>query len=255
MISHRPTTTILLYHSIQPAGTCPVSQSSIPLDRLEEHLTALLEQGFQCVSLGAAFEELTSESPSQPPPKFAVTFDDGYESLHEYLPGLLPRIHPAVFLLTGCLGQSDMTWNTRSPMTQRHLSLAQVQDLARWGVDLEFHGTDHHNLLKFDFPQLCERFARGVGWFQEHLARKPRFIAYPYGCCGTLVQEVAAEYFLGGFSVTHGAWQGAHARYAINRISVPSYLSGDGVLATICAEPDRRWYERERRAPWRDVAR
>lgn len=243
---------ILLYHNILPAGSAlTADQQSIPFDLLQEHLKAMQRAGFEPLSLENAFEQLVSQTSEQHPPKFAVTFDDAYESLVEHLPLLDSTIRPAVFFLMDYAGKSNLTWNTRSPVVHRHMTLAQARELVKVGIDFELHGTDHHNLVKFDRDELRRRFQRGAAQFQEQFDRAPRFLSYPYGCCNEDVRAVAAEFFQGAFSVTHGAWWGEKARYAVNRFSVPSFLSGDDLVEVVCADPAQRWYECERRAPWR----
>ncbi|MFO0875973.1 MAG: polysaccharide deacetylase family protein [Gemmataceae bacterium] len=247
-----PPVTILLYHDVLPAGApCSADPGHIPADRLRTQMEALLNAGFTCLDLATAFARITSKKQLQTEPAFAVTFDDGYAGLHAHLPALASFLRPTVFLLTDHVGQSNMTWNTRSPEVRQHLTLEQIHALDQAGIDFEFHGTDHHNLLKFDTDELGTRFERGCEWFRRYLGRSPSFIAYPYGYCSSTVSQVASRFFAGGFSVTHGDWWGPETRYAINRISVPSYLSGEDLLAVVRAAPSQRWYERERRAPWR----
>lgn len=243
---------VLLYHNIlPPRSPLNADQQSIPFDRLQEHLRALRSAGFECVPLEDAFRDLVEPSAAITSPKFAVTFDDGYESLREYLPQLEPDIRPTVFFLTEYAGKSNLVWNTRSPIIQRHMSFDEARQLAELRVNFELHGVDHHNLLKFNREELCSRFERGIAQFHEHFGKQPVFLSYPYGYCDSTVKEVAARYFRGAFSVTHGAWRGEEARYAANRLSVPSYLSGEDLVAVVCAEPKRRWLECEMRAPWR----
>jgi peptidoglycan/xylan/chitin deacetylase (PgdA/CDA1 family) len=245
-----PGVVVLLYHDVLPPGSgLTADPQSIPFDVLTEHLRALRGAGFEGVPLAEAFPQLIA--PTGGGKKFAVTFDDGYGSLAEYLPQLKGLILPTVFLLTGYAGLTNLAWNTRSPVIHRHLSVAQARDLAKQGVDLQLHGSDHHNLVKFDRVELCRRFELGILQFLEQFQRRARFLSYPYGYCSEVVREVAAHYFDGAFSVTHGAWSGEEARYAINRLSVPAYLSGEDLLAVVAAPPSDRWYECERRAPWR----
>jgi peptidoglycan/xylan/chitin deacetylase (PgdA/CDA1 family) len=247
-----PADIVLAYHSILPAGSPPnPDQHCIPLDRLLEHLDALQGNGFQNVSLADAYQRLVGGGAESGAKRFAVTFDDGYVSLARFLPPLCDRLQPTLFLLTQYTGLSNLTWNTRTPYVQQHLTLQQIFALAECGVDMQFHGTDHHNLLKFDAEQLHQRFAEGQAWFEGTLGKKADFIAYPYGYCNIEVQQVAAQHFRGGLTVNHGAWCGPSARYALNRLSVPAYLSGKDLVDIIHSPPSTRWLETERRAPWR----
>jgi peptidoglycan/xylan/chitin deacetylase (PgdA/CDA1 family) len=253
--AHLPGVTVLAYHNILAAGaSLSEDLHCIPLDRLVEQLDALERLGFANVSLRRAFELLVTDNPPTDLRLYAVTFDDGYANLAEHLPGLSERISPTLFLLTEYTGQSNLTWNTRTPLEQKHLSMQQIVNLTGCDVDMQFHGTDHHNLLKFDEQELHRRFQEGQTWFQQHLGIRPDFIAYPYGYCNRLVCKVAADYFSGGLTVTHGAWCGAEARFALNRLSVPAYLDGEGLVSVLLSAPEERWYETERRAPWRKKA-
>jgi peptidoglycan/xylan/chitin deacetylase (PgdA/CDA1 family) len=250
-----PTGIILTYHNILPPGCDPETDAwSIPLDRLNEHLTALLENGFTGLTLEEVAAHLTSEHGTSGKPCFAVTFDDGYASLHRYLPELWPRIKPTVFLLTDCVGK-DNGWNTRADRVLEHLSMEMVRDLQSAGIDMQLHGCDHHKLTKFTEAELSDRFERGIDWFIGHLGGAPRHLSYPYGTCNRLIKEVASRYFQAAFATNHGAWHGADARFALNRISVPGHLDGEGLLAVVRAQPQLRWWESEKRAPGRMGAR
>jgi peptidoglycan/xylan/chitin deacetylase (PgdA/CDA1 family) len=247
-----PRLTVLAYHNLVPAGAANEHDHySIPVDRLVEHLDALDAAGFMNVPLEEAFARLVEERADRGPPGYALTFDDGYRDLATHLPRLVPRLRPTVFLLTRYADQSNLVWNTRAAVERRHLSVDQILMLAQSGVAMEFHGTDHHNLLKFDAQELHRRFQEGQQWFERILGVRPRFVAYPYGCCDARVAKIAGEYFIGGLSVSHGAWEGPSARFALNRVSVPAFLTGEGLVEVIRSEPDDRFQQTERRAPWR----
>jgi peptidoglycan/xylan/chitin deacetylase (PgdA/CDA1 family) len=184
-------------------------------------------------------------------PGFVLTFDDGYVSLLTYAGDLQVEAPPSVFILTDYAGQSTASWNTRSSVVLEHLTLDGLRALCDRGFDLQLHGLDHHNLLKFDDDELRCRFTRAVGWFDTQLGRTPAYLAYPYGYCDRRIQAVAAEFFQGAVSMTHGSWAGPDARYALNRVGVPFYLTGDDLVTVLQTRPENRWYEIERRAPWR----
>jgi peptidoglycan/xylan/chitin deacetylase (PgdA/CDA1 family) len=248
-----PEVTVLLYHNIIAAGAPPhPDPGCIPVDVFEEHMSALAAAGFACVSLTEAFALAAAASSvtGASKPRFCVTFDDGYAGLSRYLPRFTDTLRPTVFLITGFTGKSNC-WNARAPYVERHLSLQEIHDLIAAGVDMESHGPDHQNLIKFDSKQLRDRVKRSNAWFQEKLHRPASYFAYPYGACTPLVSRVAAEFFLGAVSVNHGVWSGPDSRYALNRISVPAYLSGRELVAVVRHPPHARWAEIERLAPWR----
>ena len=245
--SPRPSGTILTYHNILPPGSDPMRDIwSISFDRLRDHMTALLDNGFSCLTLAEMTEHLTSERWADGPPTFAVTFDDGYESLHCYLPELWPHIKPTVFLLTDCMGLNN-SWNMRADRFMEHLSLDMARDLQTLGIDMQFHGCDHHKLTKFPELELASRFERGIAWFRAHMGAPPRFLSYPYGTCNRLVTEVASRYFQAAFATNHGAWHGATTRFALNRFSVSSHLDSNALLAVVRTRPELRWMESEKR--------
>lgn len=249
-----PSGTILTYHNILPPGCDPEKDVwSIAFDRLSEHFTTLLENGYACLTLAEMVDRLTSRLWADGKPCFAVTFDDGYASLHDYLPKLPLQIKPTVFLLTDCMGR-DNSWNTRADRFLQHLSLAMARELKAVGTDMQLHGRDHHKLTKFTEQELSARFEEGIAWFCDHFGQAPRHLSYPYGTCNRLVTDVASRYFRAAFATNHGAWHGADARFALNRISVPSHLDGAGLLAVIRARPEVRWMESEKRAPGRVLA-
>ncbi len=252
MNNNIPKTTVLAYHNIQHRGALPThDKGCIPLERLEEHIHVLNNEGYVNISLREAFDRLIQNNDTSPQFSYAITFDDGYERLFTFLPELLDRIQPTIFNLTEYTGKSNLMWNTRTPVIQHHLTLSQVIDLKKQGADIGFHGTDHHNLLKFDDQELHSRFQKGIAWFLEHLQTKPKYISYPYGFCDGRVMKIASHYFGGGVTVTHGAWSGPAAKYALNRISVPFYLTGKNLVDVISTEPAQRWMKIEQYAPWR----
>lgn len=252
MNNNIPKTTVLAYHNILHRGALPTQDKGcIPLERLEEHLHVLKNEGYVNISLREAFDRLIQNNDPSAQFSYAITFDDGYENLFTFLPELLDRIQPTIFHLTDYSGKSNLTWNTRTPVVHYHLTSEQIISLNEKGVDIQFHGVDHHNLLKFDDAELHNRFQKGIDWFQKYLHKKPTFISYPYGYCNTRVMKVAAHYFGGGVTVTHGAWRGPSAKYALNRISIPFYLTGKNLVEVIRTPPADRWMKIEQYAPWR----
>jgi peptidoglycan/xylan/chitin deacetylase (PgdA/CDA1 family) len=245
-----PPVSVLAYHNIVDAGQeSPNDIHSIPINRLNEQVAALDDAGFVQMPLVDAFHRLIHSRDRQP--GYVLTFDDGYVSLLKYMDRMSVRAAPSAFILTDYSGRSTASWNTRSSVARDHLDVGEIRALLTRGFDIQLHGVDHHNLLKFDVEQLRSRFRQARDWFNEHLGKAPEFLAYPYGYCDHRIKRVAAEFFHGALSMTHGEWAGPEARYALNRVGVPYFLTGDDLVSVLQTPPDQRWYEIERRAPWR----
>ena len=98
---------ILMYHRIAPevAGKSPLTWNVTP-DRFRRQLADLLRLGFRPWPLQDLLDALADRRPF-PPRTFAVTFDDGYASIHDYAWPILRELQiPAtVFLATQYLDQ------------------------------------------------------------------------------------------------------------------------------------------------------
>ena len=248
-----PQVSVLVYHNI--TGTAqedPNDIHSIPIERLQEQINALHAAGFRHLTIAEAFESLVEGR--EQGAGFALTFDDGYCSLQTYLREIPMQAAPTVFIITGYTGKSTFEWNTRSSVIHEHLDLEGIRNLREAGFDIQAHGVDHHNLLKFNDDELRKRFRRLSKWFGSHLMGPPEFLAYPYGYCDARVKSVVSEFFRGALSMTHGEWSGPEARFALNRVGIPFYLTGRDLVDILKTPSGSRWYEIEKRAPWRKGA-
>jgi peptidoglycan/xylan/chitin deacetylase (PgdA/CDA1 family) len=242
---------VLLYHDIVSDSEWDAVKGDIGISTLLDHFRCLKRAGFEFVSLQTAFA-LAAGDLNDGVSKCTITFDDALEGVHTYRRDFLPEIgHLAtVFVLTSYVGSPNL-WNTRSPVISRHMTLPMLIELQSLGCDLQLHGVDHHHLGKFSVNQLRDRFSHGIAWFEENLARKPRYLSYPYGAFDAVIAGVVDEFFEGAVSVNHGTWSGKQSHLGLNRISVPGYLSGEGLLEAIRCPSSSRWMEMEKRAPWR----
>lgn len=247
-----PPIRILNYHNIVKSGNeNPNDFHSISIERLNEHISALTGAGFVQISLSEAFDNLINLRDCKP--GFALTFDDGYISLSEFADDIKSPLKPTVFILTEYAGKSTLTWNLRSSVTLMHLSLDEINELDEYGFDIQIHGCDHHNLLKFNDDQLRLRFKTTNDWFTCNLGKTPEYLSYPYGYCDERTKSIASEFYKGAVSVSHGAWSGKAAQYALNRINIPYYLTSADLVRVLQCPPKEYWLEIEKSAPWRKI--
>ena len=245
-----PPISVLTYHNIVDNGQeNPNDIHSISIERLNEHLQALAAAGYVQVSLPDAFDILVHSKKYEL--GYALTFDDGYQSLWKFRKEIASPLQPTLFIVTEYTGSSTLSWNTRSSTVLDHLKLNEIRRLMECGFDIQMHGLDHHNLLKFSDRQLQNRFRSANDWFHEKIGKPVEYLAYPYGYCDQRIQKIASEFYKGAVSVSHGVWAGKLAQYVLNRVSIPYYLTGSELIEVLRKPPEDRWLEMEKKAPWR----
>jgi peptidoglycan/xylan/chitin deacetylase (PgdA/CDA1 family) len=112
-----------------------------------------------------------------------LTFDDGYREIHRYvLPGLIEREIPFhVFLVTDYSGR-DNEWDLslgRRPF--RHLSWAEIREMAGKGVTFGSHGATHRDLIRLPERERLEELKRSKQAIERTLNRPVRTFSYPFG--------------------------------------------------------------------------
>jgi peptidoglycan/xylan/chitin deacetylase (PgdA/CDA1 family) len=146
---------ILIYHRVAPVvpGYAPPTLN-VPPQLFREQIVGLLRQGFTFLSLGEVLRR-RAENGAVPPRTVVVTFDDGFESVHEFAwPTLREFNVPAtIFVNTAYLGQENPfpfdAWghayaNDVPPVSFRPLTIAQCQEMVATGlVELGAHTHTH----------------------------------------------------------------------------------------------------------------
>ena len=251
MTEMAPSITVLLYHDVIPDVSSSTSdKGSISVRVLSDHIRSLQENGIEIIDLATAMQYIANSKEPEGK-KCVITFDDAMEGVYHFLPCLLrEKNFPAsVFLVTGYVGMKNL-WNPRSTVIANHMSLPMLSELQDMGVDLQLHGVDHHNLLKFTESELEQRFEQGIMWFKENVQKTPTYLSYPYGAYNNSVAALVPRYFHGALSVNHGSWWGKEAVWGLNRISVPSYVRGKDLVNLLSIQPEKRWIQIEKCAPW-----
>jgi peptidoglycan/xylan/chitin deacetylase (PgdA/CDA1 family) len=123
---------VLMYHACDPIENDFIRGLSIntPPDRLAAHLGYLLSH-YRAVSL----DELLKAVPAEP--TVAITFDDGFRSVHDNAwPLLVERGVPATcYLTTRVIGNESLIWlNELNWFLHRHPQLARSVITARLGL-------------------------------------------------------------------------------------------------------------------------
>ncbi len=188
----RGRTGILTYHRVSPMipGVPPPTQNVTP-DRFRGHMAGLLDRGFTIWPLGKMLGYHVLGRP-MPPRTIALTFDDGFQSVHAEALAVLREFHvPAtVFLATAYLGSRKPfpfdTWGLNycealPPAAFRPLTVEQCRELVDSGlIDLGAH-THTHRDLRGRPECFREDLQTSVDFLRTTFGLSNVMFAFPYG--------------------------------------------------------------------------
>ncbi|MBR2451294.1 MAG: polysaccharide deacetylase family protein [Paludibacteraceae bacterium] len=146
------------------------------LDEFKQKIIALRNQGYQFISLTAAYEHLKKDYFRRK--KYAVlTFDDGYKSLKEILPWLEEQKIPATLFINGKYLDGK---SYRETPKEQYLTYDELFALTSPLIEIGHHGWEHKSAKKMSHEELVDSLQKNI----EILSSHPRYIplwAYTYG--------------------------------------------------------------------------
>jgi peptidoglycan/xylan/chitin deacetylase (PgdA/CDA1 family) len=178
----------LCYHAVSPRWRADISVTPA---RLEAQLRVLLRRGYR----SAAFHDgVTARDGAR---TLAVTFDDGFRSVHEHARATLDRLGVRGTVFVGA--RRPMRWPgidswAGGPDAGKLMPMSwdEVVELADDGWEIGSHTATHPYLTSCDDATL-ERELRGSRErCEDRLGRPCRSLAYPYGDVDDRVAEAAA---------------------------------------------------------------
>lgn len=193
---------VLCYHRVGPNST----RMSISPAQFEAQLQWLKDNGWHVVRLSELAEFMAGRK-ALPQRSVAITFDDGYETVHRHAFPLLKKhgMPATLFVYTDFVGARDA------------LGWAQMEEMLRSGlVDIQSHSKTHRNLAE---RQHEDGDAALRAWLDTELrsskqaierrlgaaGAKVRHFAYPYGEANEAVLDAMRRHgYEMGFTVTPG---------------------------------------------------
>lgn len=180
---------IFAMHAISHAR----SDMAVSPGRFREQIQALIDAGYRPLSMDQVLHVLSGAGSS--PPAFAITFDDGYESVFTHaLPILESLSIPAtVFLTTGFLdGAVVPPWRSSDAALLaeyrnqaehfRPMSWEQARRLARHPLfHFGSHSVSHPLLGTLPEESVRDELVRSQSVLAERLGVVPDLFAYPFG--------------------------------------------------------------------------
>ena len=167
---------------------------SIRPEELRSLLRAVTTAGFRLVRL----TELLALPASVD--AVALTFDDGYHSVHEHAEPILREFGAAgtVFLVSSFMGR---------PQEPRTLTWAQVESLHQGGWEIGAHTATHVDLRTLGRDAIVQEFAACDAAIHAAIGVRPRSFAYPFGYFTDDALAVARAHYACAVSTRMG-WLG-----------------------------------------------
>lgn len=227
--------TILCLHTVDPDWRSPLALSP---DAFDEHC-AWLARHRDVVPLDEALT-LVDGSGRLPRGVVALTFDDGFASLHAYaLPILLRyRLPATVFLVAETLtpGGRVVDWVDPPPRVPPDtLTLSQIAEMQDAGVHFQSHSFSHLTLTMLDEADCEADLRRSRAVLEDVLGHTVDLLAYPRGRHDERVRQCAERAgYRYAFSLPETAEQ--VTRHSIPRVGL---YPGNGVntLRVKCSRP------------------
>lgn len=218
---------ILTYHSLDESGSVVSTSPRVFLEQMRQ----LGKSGFRTVSLSAAVEAIKSGK-AFPEKTFAVTFDDGYESVfHHGFPVLQEYgFEATIFVISGYCGKTNAWPGHKAPIPDEPLaSLEQLGRMAEGGMSMGAHTVTHPDLTQLRTSDIEDEVLKSREAIRDTMGVTVDTFAYPYGCYDSRVRQIVANHFSGACSVKLGKARLDSDRYLLPRIDA-CYLSNPVVF-------------------------
>lgn len=122
-----------------------------------------------------------------------ITFDDGFQSLYNYLPELIEEFNfrPIIFIVTGFIGKKSKwdVWINR----ENHLNKKEIKYLSEKGVLFGSHTHNHFLLTVLNRNELHYELDYSKKLLEDLTGKEIKYISYPFGKYNDYVLEKAIE--------------------------------------------------------------
>ncbi len=204
---------ILMYHhiAVPPPNADGIRLDlSVPPQRFEEMMAYFAGKGFHSVKIGDVYDALYSNKPLPSNP-IVFTFDDGYEDVYTNALPILQKYNfiGTFYIATGLLERpAYMTW-------------AQVEALAKAGMDVESHSVTHPSLKAKPLNFLRTEIGESKKALEARLGTKVYFFCYPSGQYDAMTIQVLQEFgYLSATTTWGGAYENSEVPFEWPRVRV-----------------------------------
>ena len=211
--------TVLCYHAVNPEWTSPLSMHPetfaaqcdwVARNRAVLPLRAAIDRIGPSGRLGRGLA--------------ALTFDDGFASVHEHAWPVLARhrLPATVFLVAQTLTEAgqDVDWiDTPPPYETETLTVEQVRAMQDESVSFESHSNTHADLTQLSYAECLADLRDSRELLEDVLGRPVRLLAYPRGRHAPHVRAAAKQ---AGYSHAFALPEGPESvdDYALPRVGL-----------------------------------
>jgi peptidoglycan/xylan/chitin deacetylase (PgdA/CDA1 family) len=172
----QPRKLILLFHSI---GN---DEYSLPVDRFESYMSYLAEHA----TVASLETLLWGDRSNSRRLTCAITWDDGYASVHDSALAILKRhkFPATIYLSVGVINEGYAVNSVRDPGLYpglRMLTWEQIADLQSFGFTLGSHLVHHLDLTRLSSARAIAELCTSRKMIEEHTNRDCLDFAYPWG--------------------------------------------------------------------------
>ena len=217
-----PAAPILMYHRIgNPRRGSIVSGQYVPSGLFEKQLRFLKRRGYTPMCLANFLAEL--KHPRRGIRPVAITFDDGYESVHTEALPILRNLEMAgtIFVVAGQVGDSNRWDEEKGDVTECMMSVDQILDAQAHGMEIGSHTSSHPDLVLCSPEQARDEIRGSKAILESFLGRPVEWFSYPYGSENEAVQSlVRAAGYLGACGTRRSLNTSRTNRFSLARLNI-----------------------------------
>jgi peptidoglycan/xylan/chitin deacetylase (PgdA/CDA1 family) len=184
-----------------------------------------------------------------PDRSFAITFDDGYQSVYAQAFPILQRygFSATVFLTVGEQGKRTLLERLPSMEGRRMLSWREINDMHQAGITFGAHTLTHPDLTRLPLERVTAEICNSKDVIEDILGTDVACFAYPYGRYDDARRTLVSRHFTCAFSDRLGLIEAGSDLYALERVD--AYYLNSEKLFDVMLSSLFPWYIRARSVP------
>ena len=196
---------VLMYHHVGPPKPNSDPDLTVSVERFEAQMRFLARRGYVGIRPSDWLAWLRNGKPLTEKPML-LTFDDAFEDLTDHAFPVLQRygFGGLVFVVTNCVGGTNLWDEPRGFALRRCMTAAQIHDWSVRGIDFGAHSRNHPDLTTLAESDLRDELEGSRSALEKIIGTPVAWFAYPYGHYDAAAATCAREYFNLAFTTDDG---------------------------------------------------